>query len=125
MIQLQSMLIAAVFGTMGLDGDPPPAVSIVTHDAAPAAPMGWWVLPLACGGAGLLIGMAWWWWRQAEALRHDPAGFASRKLLAKEPRAARKALREASKASGVPLLALLMSPTTGERCMADSHSRIG
>ncbi|MFA6046364.1 MAG: hypothetical protein WC718_15375 [Phycisphaerales bacterium] len=119
------LLSAGAAAVLGLDGTTPPAVSIVTKDATPAASIGWWVLPLICGGVGLVVGLVWWWWRQADALKRDPAAWAADKLLAKEPREARKALRQASKASGVPLLALLMSPSTAQQCMEELTGKAG
>lgn len=124
MNRLDAMLHAVAAGVLGLDGDPPPAVSLVTQDATPGATMSWWVLPLMCGGVGVVIG-GFWWWRRADALRRDPAAWATRKLLSRAPRDIRNGLREASKAHCVPLLALLMSPSAAGRCEHHAPDCVG
>lgn len=93
------------------DAQVPAALNLVTKDPQPARMLAWWVLPLAFGGAGLVLGGLWWWWRQRDALQRDPGAWAARKLLATQPRAARARLRAIAKQRGVPMLALLMSPS--------------
>ncbi|MBI1191348.1 MAG: hypothetical protein GC200_11790 [Tepidisphaera sp.] len=109
----------ATLTLLALAADPPPSVTLVTKDATPAAPMSWWVLPLVLGLAGVVVGVFWWWWRNADALERDPATWATRQLLAAQPRPRRSALKAAAKRLDIPLLALLMSEHAAQRALGE------
>jgi len=90
---------------------PPGPVRLITQDPAPAWQLPAWIVPAMLVGAGFAAFAVWAARRHAARVERDPLEFAFRRLCAKLKYSPAEStlLREASEASGVSPMAIIVS----------------